>query len=231
MGKRIKDTIFHIIPAYSILPLLFTVIMNSVAYYGGRLLAGNLPHIVLETPLDNRIPLIPWTLMIYFGCYIFWIVNYILIAREDRESVCRFFSADITARLVCFVFFLVLPTTNIRPEIPATGFWNQGMRFLYRVDAADNLFPSIHCLTSWFCYIGIRNRKEIPSWYQKLSCIAAIAVFISTLTTKQHVLFDVAGGVILAEITWWAAGHTCLSDIYKIILQKTENTGRKWFEK
>ena len=32
------------------------------------------------------------------------------------------------------------------------------MRFLYQVDAADNLFPSIHCLTSWFCYIGIRGR-------------------------------------------------------------------------
>ena len=29
------------------------------------------------------------------------------------------------------------------------------MRVLYRVDEADNLFPSIHCLTSAFCFIAV----------------------------------------------------------------------------
>lgn len=40
------------------------------------------------------------------------------------------------------------------------------MRFVYAVDAADNLFPSIHCLVSWFCYIGLRGRRDIPVWYR-----------------------------------------------------------------
>lgn len=227
MKNKIRNRILDIIPAYSVIPLILTVTANMLAYYGGRFLAKNLPHIEMETAIDRMIPLVPWTLSIYFGCYVIWIINYILIAREDRESVCRFFAADVVARLVCFVFFLCLPTANVRPEITGDGFWNEGMRFLYQMDNADNLFPSIHCLTSWFSYIGIRGREEIPRWYRAFSCAAAVAVFLSTLTTKQHVLADVAAGVLLAEITWWAAGHTRLADSYKKMLGKLYNLGRK----
>lgn len=82
------------------------------------------------------------------------------------------------------------------------------MKFLYWVDDADNLFPSIHCLVSWFCYIGIRGRKEIPKWYQNCSCATAIIVFLSTLTTKQHVIVDIIGGVVIAELTLFTARKT-----------------------
>jgi membrane-associated phospholipid phosphatase len=33
----------------------------------------------------------------------------------------------------------------------------------------------------------------------------AIAVFLSTLTTKQHVIIDVIGGVVLAELSCFIA--------------------------
>lgn len=227
MEKHQQHKVFNIIPVYSTLPLILTVAMNMLAYYGGRLLAHHLPHHNLETPLDRMIPLVPWTLVIYWGCYLFWIINYILIAREDPESVYRFFAADTLARAICLFFFLTLPTTNIRPDIPSDNFWNAGMNLLYQIDSADNLFPSIHCLTSWFCYIGIRGRKELPRWYRMLSFMMAIAVFISTLTTRQHVLIDVAGGILLAEATWWAAGHTRMISIYKNILWKIRSLGRK----
>jgi membrane-associated phospholipid phosphatase len=88
------------------------------------------------------------------------------------------------------------------------------MRFLYWVDSPDNLFPSIHCLTSWMCYIGIRGRRNIPLGYRIFSCLMAIAVFISTLTTKQHVLVDVVGGVLLAEGCYMITGRTRLSVWY-----------------
>ena len=77
---------------------------------------------------------------------------------------------------------------------------------LYQVDRASNLFPSIHCLVSWLCFVGVRGKKHIPKWYQVCSCVMAIAVFVSTLTTKQHVVIDVLGGVILAEVSYWLMG-------------------------
>ena len=94
------------------------------------------------------------------------------------------------------------------------------MRFLYQVDAADNLFPSIHCLTSWFCYIGIRGRREVPKWYRVFSCLFALAVFISTLTTKQHVIIDVIAGAALAEVAYRVAGCTGFDSYYGRIAGK-----------
>ena len=92
------------------------------------------------------------------------------------------------------------------------------MLLVYRIDAADNLFPSIHCLVSWFCYIGIRGRKEIPMWYRGASCVMAVLVCVSTLTTKQHVIIDVAGGVLLAEACYWIAKKPVLFRNYEKVL-------------
>lgn len=164
------------------------------------MIAGNWHHYNIEGPLDRMIPFWPPSVAVYLGCYLFWIANYILIARQGKRDVCQFFSADFISRIVCMVFYLLFPTTNIRPDVQPDGFWNQLMVFLYSIDAADNLFPSIHCLVSWFCYTGIRRRTEIPRWYRIASCIMALMVCMSTLLTKQHVIVDVCGGIFLAEI-------------------------------
>lgn len=188
-----------IVPQYMWVPLLLTVSCNALAYYGTRLVTANMVHYNLSNRLDDQIPLIPWTVVIYFGCYVLWIVNYILGCRQERKTAFRFISADFLAKIICMICFVIFPTTNVRPIISGNTIWDVGMRLLYRMDAADNLFPSIHCLTSWFCYIAVRENDKIPLWYRRFSAFAAVLVFISTLTTKQHVLIDVVAGVALAE--------------------------------
>ena len=188
-----------IVPQYMWVPLLLTVSCNALAYYGTRLVTANMVHYNLSNRLDDQIPLIPWTVVIYFGCYVLWIVNYILGCRQERKTAFRFISADFLAKIICMICFVIFPTTNVRPIISGNTIWDMGMRLLYRMDAADNLFPSIHCLTSWFCYIAVRENDKIPLWYRRFSAFAAVLVFISTLTTKQHVLIDVVAGVALAE--------------------------------
>lgn len=209
-----KEKVCRILPAYAWVPLAAEIILNMTVYSGAKLIAGRWYHYNLETGLDRAIPFVPWTVLIYFGCYLFWIANYIISVRQGRKEAYRFLSADFLAKCICFVFFLGLPTTNIRPEITGNGIWDAAMRFLYWVDSPDNLFPSIHCLTSWMCYIGIRGRKNVPALYRGFSCFMAVAVFVSTLTTKQHVAVDVAGGVLLAEICYLIAGNTRLAEIY-----------------
>jgi len=102
------------------------------------------------------------------------------------------------------------------------GLWNQAALWLYSIDAADNLFPSIHCLVSWFCYLGIRGRKEIPVWYQRVSMVIAVLVFASTLLTKQHVIVDVAGGILLAELCFFIGRKTQLYRIYEKLGSRIE---------
>lgn len=197
MREKYNEILF--IPKIMIIPLMFSMTWNSITYFGSRLLTSDWKHFNVEAILDSVIPFLPWTVSIYLSCYVFWIVNYILGVRQDRAEALRFISADFFAKTICLICFLIIPTTNVRPEVGAEGIWNRLMIWLYNTDAADNLFPSIHCLTSWFCYIAVRKNKRIPGIYVIFSLLFAISICISTLTTKQHVIVDVIGGIGLAE--------------------------------
>ena len=228
--KNLLKGLTRILPAYGVFPVIFSFVFNCLVYSGSRMIAGGWYHHNIETDVDRSIPFVPEFLVIYFGCYVFWAVNYILIARQDRRSVYQFFTGDFISRCVCLVSFLAFPTTNTRPLITGSGLWNQAALWLYSIDAADNLFPSIHCLVSWFCYLGIRGRKEIPRWYQSVSMVIAILVFASTLLTKQHVIVDVAGGILLADFCFFIGRKTDLYRIYERFGSRIEQKIRRLTE-
>lgn len=187
---------------YALVPLLCTFLLNDLVYWGAMGITGNWHHFDFTTNLDRSIPFVPGFVYVYFICYLFWIVNYILAGGLEKDDFYRFLTADMSARLVCFLCFVLIPTTNVRPEISGSGVTAALVRWLYRVDQPANLFPSIHCMNSWFCYISVRGRKDIPRWYQWFSLAAALAVAVSTVCVKQHYLIDIAGGFLLAEIMW-----------------------------
>lgn len=74
-NEKEKATILGIIPRYAALPLLIVVAWNMCVYFGNRIFSSNLYHYDFTTSLDEKIPLIPWTIVIYLGCYLFWIIN------------------------------------------------------------------------------------------------------------------------------------------------------------
>ena len=150
-------------------------------------------------------------------------MNYILIYRREREYAYRFFTADFLSRMVCLVFFIAYPTTLERTVVEGSGIFEEAVRLLYALDAPTNLFPSIHCLVSWFCFIGIVGDKNIKKWYKIASFFMALAVFISTLTTRQHVILDVIAGVILAQLTYYISQKT---QLWKIVEKPFDRLNR-----
>ncbi|MBR4414079.1 MAG: phosphatase PAP2 family protein [Aeriscardovia sp.] len=182
--------------------VLIAIVLHTFTYFGTRLFTTGWYHYNMTTGFDNSIPFLPWTVGIYLGCYIFWAVNYMLGCTQDKENAMIFMWTEIIAKTICLVCYVVIPTTNVRPLIEGTGIFETAMLWLYSTDAADNLFPSIHCLSSWLCVIAVRNQERIPKTYKVISVILAILVCISTLTTKQHVIVDVLGGVLLAELSY-----------------------------
>ena len=226
LGSFYVKYVHQLIPGYSLLPLLSCFAWNILVYVGaGRLMAGA-RHYDLTTAFDRAVPFSPWWVYIYLGCYAFWAANYILTGREGREHCYRFVFADILSRTICFGIFILLPTTNVRPEVSGNTLADMIMRFVYDVDAPVNLFPSIHCLISWLCYIGIRKSKKVPSGYKVFSCVFALLIMASTQLTKQHYIVDVAGGVALAQISWLIA---CRMDYYWIIEKPFRWIERKAF--
>ncbi|MGN0484699.1 MAG: phosphatase PAP2 family protein [Lachnospiraceae bacterium] len=195
------------IPSYAVCSLITCFLWNSIIYTGTQICMKHAYHYELSIPLDEKIPFVPEWIFVYVICFAFWAANYILITREGKEEWFRFATADMLSRVICGLFFVFLPTTTVRPEVTGTGFASWLVRSIYQLDLPTNLFPSVHCLVSWFCFIGIRKSKKVPRWYKVFSCVFACLVFASTQFTKQHYLLDVIGGVAIAELCYWISMH------------------------
>lgn len=207
-------------PLFSILPVSFIFIYQSTVYFGSKLINSNMQHYDLTTKLDTMIPIVPFFSIIYLGCYIFWAVNYLIASRIDKVYFYKFITSIFIAYTVCGIIFVLFPTYIDRPNIPNTdslGLYL--MNYVFTTDTPNNLFPSMHCLISWFCFIGIRGQREIPKWYQWTSCIIAILVFISTLVIKQHFIVDVFAGIVVAELCYYLCMHT---NMYKLFFNVFE---------
>ncbi len=197
-----REKLASIYPTYSILPIAAMLGMNMVAYMGTRIFTTGRYHYNIESPLDRMLPLVPFFVVFYVLAFAQWITGYLLIGREKKEYCYRFFLGEIIAKAICLVIFLVFPTTLNRPEITGNGIFKRLLAFIYSVDAADNLFPSIHCLESWMCWRGCRKltQTRLPGWFSGANLVLTLLVFASTVLCKQHVLIDIAGGVAVVEI-------------------------------
>ncbi|MDR0890087.1 MAG: hypothetical protein LBM28_05545 [Oscillospiraceae bacterium] len=218
-----------IIPSYAVFPLILTGIMNLLSYQAAKLvqlLANGSAGLDMTSAADKLIPFVPAWVWAYVLTYIFWAYQYITVAQESPELCCRLAAADFVAKVVGFFFFVFLPTTNIRPEIAGGGVNAWLMNLIYTVDTPTNLFPSAHCYIAW---IGTRYmfecrhlRHRIPI---SIACvIGSLLVFASTLFTKQHGLYDVIGGVALAEIGWLVARYTKLPRLIEKANTAFQNT-------
>ena len=190
-----------------LIPLIITFCMNAVVYWGVPLLRTGIKTHNLSGPADEVIPFMPQFIIIYFGCYLFWVVNYFMASMREEKVKYQFFTADFYARLVCMLCFI----------------WTQAVRFLYTIDKPINLFPSIHCMASWFSCIAVRKNRKISSWYKAFSVLMTVLVVISTLALRQHVWQDAAAGILLAEVTWQISRRTNGWQIYRRLTEKIAN--------
>ncbi len=190
-------------PRYTWLPVSLVLLTNLLSFYGSALLNLHRTHYNLTTALDAHIPLAPFFVLFYVLAYVQWVVGFCLIARESRAVCYRLIAGEILAKLCCMVIFLILPTAMERPEITGGGVWNALLRLVYRLDRPVTLFPSIHCLESWFCFRGALYLKKPPRWYPWLSLVMTLLVCASTVLVKQHLAVDIPSALLVAELGLW----------------------------
>ena len=197
---NLKQKLDDLLPSYTHVPLAAMVCVHALVYYATRPVTQGMAHFDFSLPIDGAIPFVPAFAVIYVLAFVQWAAGYILIARDSRELCCRVISGEIISKLICMALFLLVPTTMARPEIASDGFFHRIVGCIYRLDAADNLFPSIHCLESWVCFRGAMQMKKTGPRYRYFTLLFSLLVFASTVLVKQHVAADIAGGVLTAEL-------------------------------
>lgn len=190
----------RLVPRYTVPWLLGALVWQLSLYFLAKLLTDSRYHYSLAISLDGKIPFVPVFMLIYWGAYISWGLNYILAARESREHCRRAITADLIAKAICFVIFLILPTTIVRPGIVGGGLTAWLTRIMYAADTPVALFPSIHCVDSWLCWRFLTDCKKVPRWYKWVNLVFSLLVCASTVLVKQHVFVDILGGIAVAEI-------------------------------
>ena len=212
MGKTWKDRIRFLATSYAAVPYLIAVAANFIAFYGAR------PIYRLEEALgilrfhDLTIPQIDgyfeenllafrWFAVIYFSYFLFWLGGYWIIAGEEKKVAHPFFAAaffGMAASLLIFVFF---PTAMTQPVVGENddASWNFLARMIYQADEPNNLFPSIHCMNSYFVARGTWKCRNLPKGYKWFCLFACVSIFASTLFIRQHLFVDLIGAVVVAE--------------------------------
>ena len=188
------------VPGYSTAPFLADFLLHSLVYWGTMIINPNRYHWDFTLPIDAMIPVDGRWGIVYFGSFLFWAVSCVLVAREDRRTACRLLGGDMLGKAICFLFFVVIPTGNVRPDAGGPGFGNFMLRVLRFVDEPVNLFPSMHCYMSWYCARWLGRRRNRTRAGVILGYVIALLIFYSTLATRQHFVVDVPGGIAVAEL-------------------------------
>lgn len=203
------------LPSYSHIPLVSVLLINFLAYFASRLITQGLVHYNFSLPIDKAIPFVPAFSVFYVLAYLQWVVGFILIAKESRAFCYKVLSGEIISKLICLALFIIVPTTMVRADITSDGFFSTLTKYIYSVDAPDNLFPSLHCHLSWLCFYSALRMKKTGKWYIYFSFIFNMFVFASTLLVKQHVFVDLFAGVIVCELGQLIAQKTNSAQVFE----------------
>jgi membrane-associated phospholipid phosphatase len=104
--------------------------------------------------------------------------------------------------------YWVFPTTT-----PSFGLdWSAypALQFLKTADMGGNAFPSLHVAFAAYTAVAMAGELRslrVPRWLRIFNWAWCVAIVYSTLATRQHVVIDVAGGLLLA----WTAVQMCRS--------------------
>ncbi|MBE5896390.1 MAG: hypothetical protein E7281_01380 [Lachnospiraceae bacterium] len=212
--SKVADIVFGILPKYAFAPLICAFVFNCIGYVGIQQLHEVLPLHDFSTVIDDNIPFVPAFIIIYILAFVQWIVGFILCGREVRNFCYKYMSAEFYAKAMCFVCFLIIPSTIARPEVEVNDFITWLVQFIYNADHPINLFPSIHCLESWFCLRCALSQKRTGNVYKVISAVMTVLVFASVVCVKQHVFVDIIGAIAVYEIGMCIAKRIDLHRLY-----------------
>ena len=171
------------------------------------------------TSIDTWIPVIPWMIVPYSTLYFYYPMAAILGMKSEqtqRENVI-FHQILLMLTWIVFVIFILLPVkVDIRSSVFAAdlGIWQPWYDYLYAVDTPWNAWPSLHIVQSLLAMLVVSRwyNTENYRWQIRILWFSWLMLTISVMTTKQHFVWDVVTGIIIAVLAWKYWISPCLEN-------------------
>jgi membrane-associated phospholipid phosphatase len=177
--------------------IISTVILVSLSYFLSGLISDRYAVFLPIGKFERDIPFLVWTIWIYIvlsPIYMAWAVLGVKSIAQMNKSL---YSLIILTVLSCIVFILI-PIAYPRdyfPLPPEKSFSILVFKIMRALDKPSNCLPSLHIGLCYLFAYGFynENRKKFIISFGISTLIA-----ISTLTTKQHYLYDIIFGFLIA---------------------------------
>jgi membrane-associated phospholipid phosphatase len=148
--------------------------------------------------LDEAIPLWPATVWVYSSYLLIFVSAYVI--EKDGGQLNRFLYAELATNIASALFFVFWPTTFARPELSGSGVSVEALELIWLIDEPVNCFPSLHVSSSILPALMLwKNHRRVSVGF----LLWALAISLSTMTTKQHHSADLIGGAVLAAFMYW----------------------------
>lgn len=157
----------------------------------------------LEMGIDSYISFSPPWILAYISWYLFIpVVGLTLMFRDKKQYAITFLSL-IAGLYISYLTYTLFQTTVPRPEVIGNDIYSKLVRLIHSIDQPYNAFPSIHVLATYALMLGATKTKKVHATFKIGVWIAGLAIIISTVYTKQHVVADIFGGIALAHSLHW----------------------------
>lgn len=156
-----------------------------------------------HTDFDAMVPFLPGTIWIYLSHIGMLFTGWWWVVKNPGCT--RMFWALVLGAVIATFYFFFFPTELPRREladVDAGPVTSAAWAFLLSADNPTNSFPSMHVALSGITAIGLMRSHPHWGW---LAPVWTAAIAVSTMTTEQHVLVDVLGGIGLAVFCVWFA--------------------------
>lgn len=186
---------------FSKLILLQVIMLGAqlITYFGVQKIEGEAHNI--EMHIDKKIAYIPQFVFVYITWFPLIAVFPIALYFWDSYQVSIYVSAIMLDILISTVIYFAYPTSFTRPSPPAKGFTGWVMRTVYKCDyKGKNCMPSMHCSFCFIIIMTVLTAVNVPWWFIIIVCVLALAIVVSTVFTKQHVLIDMITALPLAIV-------------------------------
>lgn len=183
--------------------VLLAAVLGTSVHVLAYFLANHFPRReateLAMTAFDRAVPFIPWTVFFYVSDYVLVILTFLLC--RTRDNALRFFFAQMSVILFATATHWAVPIAFPRELYPLppdiSTLPHLALNFVRGVDAPTSCVPSLHVADSMLAaFLMRRERAKLFPWLMTW----AVAIAISTLTTKQHYLVDVITGIALALV-------------------------------
>lgn len=161
---------------------------------------------VIHMDIDDKIPFIEYFIIPYmlWFLYVSGVVLYLFL--KDTSGFYKCCSFLFTGMTLFLIISTLYPNGHqLRPEyFERNNIFVQAVQALYQTDTSTNIFPSIHVYNSIGAHIAIiqNDRLRQNKWITGGSFILMVSICMATVFLKQHSMFDVITGLILAFVMY-----------------------------